>query len=80
MTNEIEMSEERLLYEYGSAERAMTGLPGIGEGAARSFTQPVALNGPFECTTKKLFVERDQEAGDLPQLTRRLPTLLPIGS
>ena len=46
-----------------SAERALTCLPEIGDGALRA-TQPAALNDPFECTTKKEFVERDREAGN----------------
>ena len=63
MTNEFEISEEKLLFKYVSAERAMTCLPEIGDGALRA-TQPAAMNDPFECTTKKIFVEKDREAGN----------------
>ena len=52
-----------LLFKYVSTERAMTCLPEIGDGALRA-TQPAALNDPFECTTKKKFVETDREAGN----------------
>ena len=63
MTNEYEIPEETLLFKYVSAERAMTCLPEIGDGALRA-TQPAALNDPFECTTKKKIVERDREEGN----------------
>ena len=63
MTNGIEVSDEELLFKYVSAERALTCLPEIGDGALRA-TQPAALNDPFECTTKKIFVEKDREAGN----------------
>ena len=63
MTCEFEVSEEQLLFKYVSAERAMMCLPEIGDGALRA-TQPAALNDPFECTTTKIFVERDREAGN----------------
>ena len=63
MTNEFEISDGKLLFKYVSAERAMTCLPEIGDGALRA-TQPAAMNDPFECTTKKIFVEKDREAGN----------------
>ena len=55
MACEFEISEEKLLFKYVPAERAVTCLPEIGDGALRA-TQPAALNDPFECTTKKVFV------------------------
>jgi hypothetical protein len=63
VTNQVEISEEGLLFKYMSAERALTCLPEIGDGALRA-TQPAALNDPFECTKTKIFVEKDPEAGN----------------
>jgi len=63
LTHETETSEEKLLFKYVSAERAMTCLPEIGDGALRA-TQPAALNDPFECTTVKRFEETDRESGN----------------
>ena len=37
-----------LLYKYVTADRAITCLPDVGDGALRA-TQPQALNDPFEC-------------------------------
>ena len=63
MTGGGEVSEYERLFKYVSAERAMTCLPEIGDGALRA-TQPAALNDPFECTKTKIFVEKDREAGN----------------
>ncbi len=52
-----------MLFKYLSAERALTCLPEIEDGALRA-TQPAALNDPFECITKKVFEETDREAGN----------------
>ena len=52
-----------MLFKYVSADRAMTCLPEIGDGALRA-TQPAAMNDPFECATTKTFVETDREGGN----------------
>ena len=51
------------LYKYVSAERALTCLPEVGDGALRA-TQPAALNDPFECAVIKTFVESDERDGN----------------
>ena len=61
--DEIEIGDKELLFKYVSAERAMTCLPEIGDGALRA-TQPAAMNDPFECATTKRFVETDRERGN----------------
>ena len=53
----------RLLYKYVSAERALTCLPEVGDGALRA-TQPGALNDPFECAVVYALVERDKRAAN----------------
>ena len=52
-----------LLYKYVSAERALTCLPEVGDGALRA-TQPAALNDPFECAVAYALVERDMRAAN----------------
>lgn len=37
-----------LLYKYVTSQRALTCIPGVGDGTLRA-TQPAALNDPFEC-------------------------------
>ena len=44
------------LYKYMTAERVRTCLPEVGDGTLRA-TQPAALNDPFECAVRALFVE-----------------------
>ena len=51
------------LYKYVSAERALTCLPEVGDGALRA-TQPAALNDPFECSVTRTFVEMDERSGN----------------
>ena len=64
MTDEIDIGDEELLFKYVPAARAMTCLPEVGDGALRA-TQPAAMNDPFECTISKIFVESDQDRGNL---------------
>ena len=45
-----------VLYKYMTAERVMTFLPEVGDGTLRA-TQPAALNDPFECAVRAMFVE-----------------------
>ena len=45
-----------VLYKYMTAERVITCLPEVGDGTLRA-TQPTALNDPFECAAKPLFVD-----------------------
>ena len=72
------MSAPKLLYKYVTAERALTCLPEVGDGALRA-TQPAALNDPFECHVFQTFVEEDvaecnaEFACVLTQLHRRSP-------
>ena len=49
------------LYKYVSAERALTCLPEVGDGALRA-TQPAALNDPFECGIEWRFRDIDVNA------------------
>ena len=49
----------RLLYKYVSAERVLTCLPEVGDGALRA-TQPAALNDPFECAVGYALLELDR--------------------
>ena len=53
----------QLLYKYVTADRALSCLPEVGDGALRA-TQPGALNDPFECHVVKIFVEQDASEGD----------------
>ena len=55
------------LYKYMTSGRVLTCLPEVGDGTLRA-TQPAALNDPFECAVRALFIEfgwdelrRDQE-------------------
>ena len=45
-----------VLYKYMTAKRALTCLPEVGDGTLRA-TQPAALNDPFECAVKPLFLD-----------------------
>ena len=45
-----------VLYKYMTAERVMTCLPEVGDGTLRA-TQPAALNDPFECAVRAMFIE-----------------------
>ena len=44
-----------ILYKYVTAPRALTCIPEVGDGTLRA-TQPAALNDPFECAVKTLYV------------------------
>ena len=50
-----------VLYKYMTAERVLTCLPEVGDGTLRA-TQPAALNDPFECAVRSLFVMDESEA------------------
>ena len=52
MANNHDTEDPTVLYKYLSVERALGSLPEIGDGALR-VTQPVALNDPLECATKR---------------------------
>ena len=67
----------RLLYKYVTADRALTCLPEVGDGALRA-TQPAALNYPFECHVLKTFVEPDVVEGNA-EFARILTKLRDIG-
>ena len=45
-----------VLYKYMTAERALTCLTEVGDGALRA-TQPAALNDPFECAVRPRFYD-----------------------
>jgi hypothetical protein len=60
----------KTLYKYMTAKRALTCLPEVGDGTLRA-TQPAALNDPFECAVRTLFIDfgwdelrRNQEFAD----------------
>ena len=69
----------RLLYKYVTADRALTCLPEVGDGALRA-TQPAALNDPFECHVVKIFVERDVGDGnaEFARILTKLHELAPV--
>ena len=69
----------QLLYKYVTADRAMTCLPEVGDGALRA-TQPGALNDPFECHVVKTFVEQDISEGDVrfASILTRMHELAPV--
>ncbi|MXY45189.1 MAG: DUF2971 domain-containing protein [Dehalococcoidia bacterium] len=48
-----------ILYKYVTARRALTCIPEVGDGTLRA-TQPAALNDPFECHVRPLYVFRDE--------------------
>ena len=50
-----------VLYKYVNAERVLTCLPEVGDGALRA-TQPAALNDPFECGVAPGMARQDQRA------------------
>ena len=50
-----------VLYKYVNAERVLTCLPEVGDGALRA-TQPAALNDPFECGVALGMDRQDQRA------------------
>ena len=50
-----------VLYKYITAERALTCLPEVGDGTLRA-TQPAALNDPFECAVRPVFLMDEDEA------------------
>ena len=45
-----------VLYKYMTAERVLTCLPEVGDRSLRA-TQPAALNDPFECAVRAMFIE-----------------------
>ena len=51
------------LYKYVTAERALACLPSAGNGALRA-TQPAALNDPFECAVRPVFVINDEKGAN----------------
>lgn len=53
-----------LIYKYVPPERVITCLPQVGNGVLRA-TQPAALNDPFECAVRSIFVEQSEEEGNL---------------
>ena len=69
----------QLLYKYVTADRALTCLPEVGDGALRA-TQPGALNDPFECHVVKIFVEKDVSEGDaeFASILTKLHELAPV--
>ena len=64
-----------LIYKYVSLERLFTCLPEVGDGTLRA-TQPAALNDPFECAVRPVFVEQSEEEGNM-SLSRVLTDLHP---
>ena len=50
----------KVLYKYVTAERILTCPPSVGNRTLRA-TQPAALNDPFECATRPVFVINDTE-------------------
>ena len=44
-----------VLYKYITSTRALTCLPEVGDGTLRA-TQPAALNDPFECAVRAVYV------------------------
>ena len=50
-----------VLYKYVNADRVLTCLPEVGDGALRA-TQPAALNDPFECGVALGMIRQDQRA------------------
>ena len=58
-----------ILYKYVSAERALTCIPEVGDGALRA-TQPASLNDPFECAVTTPY------AMDEPRANRELAKAL----
>ena len=50
-----------VLYKYMTAERVLTCLPEVGDGALRA-TQPAALNDPFECAVAPGVVRQDEQS------------------
>jgi len=69
-------NQPKWLFKYVSAERALSCLPEIGDGALRA-TQPAGLNDPFECSARKIFVERDRREGNLA-FSRVLTEIQPL--
>jgi len=69
-------NQPKWLFKYVSAERALSCLPEIGDGALRA-TQPAGLNDPFECSARKTFVERDRREGNL-EFARVLTEIQPL--
>ena len=55
------MPMQEVLYKYMTAERVLTCLPEVGDGTLRA-TQPAALNDPFECAVRSIFVMDEGEA------------------
>ena len=50
-----------VLYKYMTLLRVLTCLPEVGDGTLRA-TQPAALNDPFECAVRSVFVMDEDEA------------------
>ena len=58
------------LYKYVTSKRALTCIPEVGDGTLRA-TQPAALNDPFECAVRTMYVIPDEAEED-----RRLARVL----
>ena len=58
------------IYKYVTSKRALTCIPEVGDGTLRA-TQPAALNDPFECAVRALYVFPD-EAEEDHELARSL--------
>jgi len=77
LSAEIQIDNDTpLIYKYVSPERVLTCLPQVGNGVLRA-TQPVALNDPFECAVRSIFVEQSEEEGNL-SLSEVLTSLHPV--
>ena len=68
-----------ILYKYVTAERALTCIPGVGDGTLRA-TQPAALNDPFECavTTLYVFKNKAEENRELAQVLTDINESKPV--
>jgi len=77
---EADNAEQKLLFKYVAADRALRCLPEIGDGVLRA-TQPAVLNDPFECSTKRVFVESYRNTGNqqLAQTLTEIQPLSPVG-
>ena len=53
-----------VLYKYVSPKRALTCIPEVGDGTLRA-TQPAALNDPFECAVRTLYIFREEAEENL---------------
>ena len=66
-----------LLYKYVSAERALGCLPEVGDGTLRT-TQPAALNDPFECAIRNIFVSDQSAETDLAAVLSTIHEQSPV--